>query len=138
MRDALTRAFAVTALMIAGCAGAGDPSPTSADGQAGLASALAGFAPGKPMACSPAGYSRLVATAYGRTLLYRDANSPIFRTDTTGGCERAGHGDVLISVQLQDHPCRGDIIHTADSISRTPTGSCTLGDFVRYTKVRSR
>ena len=132
------RVLVVAALLLAGCTGDRGSPPSSADTQAGLTAALAGFTPGKPESCAPAGYSRLVATGYGATLLYRDANSPIFRNDTTGGCDRAGHGDVLISHQLLDCACRGDILETANPISRTPTGSCTLGYFVPYTKTRAR
>lgn len=131
------RASVIAALLLAGCAANGAV-PAGRDDPAALAHALAGFTPGTPMKCVPPGYGRLVATGYGPTLLYRDANSPIFRNDTTGGCERAGHGDVLVEHQLLDRACRGDIAETADPISRRPTGSCTLGAFVPYTRARAR
>jgi hypothetical protein len=44
-------------------------------------------------------------------------------------------GDVLISEPLGSHYCRGDVIRSVDSVTRTIPGPvCVLGDFVPYTR----
>ena len=107
------------------------------DDQARLAKALAGYAAGAPTGCIPIAYPSLSTTVYGKTILYRSAvGGTIYRNDTAGGCESAANGDILVSVQYQGRPCSGDIIRTVEPLNRIPTGSCALGQFVAYKKIR--
>ncbi len=98
-----------------------------------LEQALAGLTPGPSNNCLPR-YPTTQVQAYGPTLVYTVSRGLKFRTDTAGGCERVGRGDILITRLTTGQLCRGDIGTTVDSVSRILTGSCSFGPFVRYSK----
>lgn len=101
--------------------------------QAKLDAALAGLVPGKPVQCLGNLPTRSLE-AYGPTLLYRVSGRLLYRSDTAGGCERAGADDILVTRSPTGQLCSGDIGQTFDRGSRFPTGSCSLGAFVPYRK----
>jgi hypothetical protein len=72
--------------------------------------------------------------AYGPTIVYTVSRNLKYRTDTTGGCERVGRGDILVTRSPGSQLCQGDIATTIDQSSRTFSGSCSFGPFVRYSK----
>lgn len=129
--------ISIVALAIAACA----PTPQQrlatqqADAAAAvkLEQALAGLTPGRATSCMPYSPTAQVQ-AYGPTLVYTVSRGLKYRTDTAGGCERVGRGDVLITRSTIGQTCQGDIATTVDSASRTFTGSCSFGPFVRYSK----
>ena len=84
----------------------------------------------------PLGYSNLSTRAYGPTLIYRQGSGLAYRNDTTGGCENAARGDILVSIEHEGRPCSGDIVRTVDPYQHFTTGSCALGQFVPFTKPR--
>lgn len=101
-----------------------------------IAELLKGFTPGKPQDCitdERAGYH---TTGIGSTLLYRGADRNLVYRNETNGCEGAERGDILVGQRFQQQLCRGDILRTVDYASQVQTGSCALGAFVPYTKVR--
>jgi len=100
--------------------------------QAGLDKALAGLTRGRTTSCIPSTYPGANTEGHGATILYRVSRNLIYRTDTAGGCENLGRGDILVSRQLEGRPCRGDIATTVSPTSRTVTGSCSFGDFTEY------
>jgi hypothetical protein len=100
---------------------------------ANLDEALAGLTPGRSATCMPRFPSTQVQ-AYGPTLVYTVNRGLKYRTDTAGGCERVGRGDILITRSPQGQTCQGDIATTVDSASRTFSGSCSFGPFVRYSR----
>ena len=104
--------------------------------QARLDKALAGLTPGETSSCIPTLLPSVQTEAYGSTLLYRAGRNLVYRTETGGGCENAGRGDILVTKQLQGRPCRGDIATTVSPTSRTFSGSCSLGDFTVYRRPR--
>lgn len=127
-------------ITLAGCAptAAGTVLADDRDARA-IAGVLAGLTPDPSNSC----LTRLArpqqeTTMYGRTILYRSGRDLVYRTDTGGGCEGAARGDVLVTKSITGQPCRGDIVTTVDPVSRRPTGSCTLGDFVTYRRVPAR
>lgn len=115
------------------------PAQTAAAAQAGAAAQaeldkeLAGLVLGKPVNCIDPRWSRQVKS-YGGTILYGDLGSTKFRSDTGGGCERIGRGDVLVTRTYTGQLCRGDIARTIDPVSRFQTGSCSFAQFVPYRK----
>ena len=115
------------------------PSQRLAQQQADAAAAvsvekeLAGLTPGRSSSCMPRFPSSQVK-AYGPTLIYTVGRGLKYRTDTAGGCERVGRGDILITRSPQSQLCQGDIATTVDSASRTFSGSCSFGPFVRYSR----
>lgn len=104
--------------------------------QASLDRALAGFAPEAGGACYHSSFYRggQSTQAYGKTLLYRVSPKLIFRTETSGGCERVGDDAYMVISTPSGDQCRGDIAQAVDRGSRQPMGSCSLGDFVAYRK----
>jgi hypothetical protein len=125
-------------LMIAAAAGAASPTHKAshgADAQAKLATRLAGLTPGHPIDCLPGAETRFAQThVYGSTVLYEVNRNNVYRTETGGGCEGAGHGDVLVVKSNFGQVCSGDIAQTYEPVSRVPTGSCALGQFTPYRK----
>lgn len=115
------------------------PSQRLAQQQADAAAAvsvekeLAGLTPSRSSSCMPRFPSSQVK-AYGPTLIYTVGRGLKYRTDTAGGCERVGRGDILITRSPQSQLCQGDIATTVDSASRTFSGSCSFGPFVRYSR----
>lgn len=103
------------------------------DDTAGLAKALAGLKPGKPMQCMPI-YRDNQLAAYGKTLVYTVTRSLKYVTHTTGSCASVARGDILITRITFTRPCSGDIATTVSPTSRFPTGSCVFGDFTEYRK----
>jgi len=128
---------ALLALGVAGCtqtprqlAAAQEATAVAA---ADLGKELAGLTPGKPSSCMPH-YSTTQVKAFGPTVVYVVNRGLKFRSDTAGGCERVGRGDILITRTVTGQLCQGDIGTTVDSTSRIFSGSCSFGPFVRYTK----
>ena len=127
------------ALAAAGCA-ATAPSPAmerrAALAQSQLDAKLAGYTAGAVQECldtrtleGPEGYG-------DSTLLFRDGRRRLYRTETSGSCNGIGRGDALITRQYGTRICRGDIARTADLTAGIPTGSCSFGAFVPYTRAR--
>lgn len=131
-------ALLLVPLALVAAAGPRGDRPLDPADQAKLDKKLAGYVAGTPTSCLPYGYPSASTTAYGRLLVYQQANGPIFVNDTGGGCEAAARGDVLVSIEYEGRPCSGDIIRTVDPFDHFPTGSCALHDFVPYTKPKTR
>ncbi|WP_174291183.1 hypothetical protein [Sphingomonas bacterium] len=121
-------------LALAGCMG-DNQEAVSAETQAGLARALAGRTAGNPTSCLPPGPLLSTTKSYGKVLLYTLANGDLYANDTAGGCENRGD-DIFVEVEHEGRACSGDIIHLVDRTSHIPTGSCALGQFTPYPKVR--
>ena len=104
--------------------------------QASLDRALAGFTPDPTRGCFHSSLYRggQSTKAYGKTLLYKVSPRLIYRTDTSGGCERVGDDAYLVIATPSGDQCRGDIARTVDRGSQQSFGSCSLGDFVAYRK----
>lgn len=103
--------------------------------QAALDKALGGYVPDRATGgCFHASFYRggQSTTAYGRTLLYRVSSKLIFRTDTSGGCERVGDDEYLVTSVPSADICRGDIARTVNRATGQSMGGCSLGDFVAY------
>ncbi|WEJ97992.1 MAG: hypothetical protein P0Y59_13595 [Candidatus Sphingomonas phytovorans] len=123
----------VLACALTGCAASATPQNDARD-EAKLAAALAGLTPQKPVSCID-NYGSASIKAYGATILYEVGRGLVYRTETGGGCEKVGRGDVLVTRSISGRLCSGDIAQTYDSTSRFLTGSCSLGAFTPYRKV---
>jgi hypothetical protein len=127
------RALAVSLLLVFAAAPAASRDRTPDDPQAALAKRLTGLTPGHPISCLPNSDTRFAHTqGYGRTILYEVTRNFVYRTDTAGGCESMAHGDIIVVRSNGGQVCRGDVAETIDPASRTPTGSCSLGEFTPY------
>jgi hypothetical protein len=99
-----------------------------------LAKELQGLTPQKAESCIDQFPSAQTA-GYGPTILYKFSDGVVYRTDTAGGCEGIGRGDILVTKTSQSQLCQGDIARTVDAASHMTTGSCSFGPFVPYRKV---
>lgn len=104
----------------------------------GLDRELAGLVPEKSSGCLNTTETRSGAAvrAYGPTIIYRVSRNLKYRSDTAGGCEGLARGDTLVTVSPTGQLCRGDIARTVDTTQRFQTGTCSFGDFVRYSRPR--
>jgi len=127
-------------LAVAGCAATPRDQAAIADRKAAdeikLARLLEGYTPGPAQECIDPLFRDYHTTGVGSTLLYRGTGGRvIYRNDTTG-CEGVENGDAQISQNYQRQLCRGQIIQTFDTLSRRPTGGCSLNAFIPYRKVQ--
>ncbi len=95
---------------------------------------LAGLTPGKPQSCV-----RLRdlqgPESYGEDkLVFKISRNFVYVNRTQGSCDRIGKGDAMITKTFSSQLCRGDIVHAADLVSRFPTDTCSIGEFVPYRK----
>lgn len=129
-------------LLAAACtATAADRERMTADAdatQVKLDRALAGYTPDSAASgnCLNTSFYRgsQSTEAYGRTLLFKVSPNLIFRTDTSGGCERVGGDEYLVTSTPSTQLCRGDIARTVDRTIRREVSGCSFGDFQAYRK----
>ena len=123
--------------LLSGCAPS-EPVETSADGDARLAAELAGYEQvGEPVSCvartdltgnRAAGSGAIVFD--GRTNNTRYVNHP------PGGCTELSSTRALVLRSTSSQICRGDIATVIDPGIGAFRGSCSLGDFTPYRRVR--
>lgn len=76
-------------------------------------------------------------TGAGATILFRAGRRDYYRNDTDGGCRNLARGDRITTERVTgDRLCSGDVVRTSDRTSGVLTGSCTLGEFIRYAPAR--
>ena len=121
----------LTALLVTACTGQASAPQPSAAAQAGLDRELAGLTPHETTSCITLRPTQQTK-GYGPTIVYVVDRRLKYRSDTSGGCEALGHGDVLVTRTPTTQICQGDIATTIDSASRTFSGSCAFGPFTRY------
>lgn len=94
---------------------------------------LAGWTPGQPQSCIQPRNANV--KIYGDTLVYDDG-ARRYRTDTNGGCFGLRRDDIIVTQSFGSQLCRGDLVRTVDRTAGFPSGACSFGDFVPYTRVR--
>jgi len=124
-------------LLAAGCMDQGPREPSAGE-QSQLDAALAGYEQsGPPVSCvsmrdlhgnRSVGEHAVIFDGTTRATLY--VNRP------PAGCPEIGTGRALITKTPTDRLCRGDIADVFDTASRTSYGSCALGDFTPYRRVK--
>jgi hypothetical protein len=127
---------ALALLLLGGCATTEATREMDARQSQRLERELAGLSPGAPMHCLRRDQANEIRTFQG-TILYVAGRNRIYRNDVVGGCAGLARGDIVVSKTFGGEYCSGDIIET-----RAPngigganfTGSCSLGEFVPYTR----
>lgn len=101
--------------------------------QAKIARSLAGLHPGKPQRCVR---SELVSQTkgYEGEILFIAGRNKIWRNKTRGSCSGLRHDDVPVFRTFGREYCASDIVQTRSRTGGMFTGSCSLGEFVPYTK----
>lgn len=101
--------------------------------QAALDKELAGRVAGKPQDCVE--QTRLRGSKqFGDTIVYEGVGSVRYVNRTSGGCGDVARDSFLVTRTPSTQLCRGDIAQAVDRSSKFPTGSCSYGDFVPYTR----
>lgn len=102
-----------------------------------LADALQGRVAGPPQRCISTYRSTKVHPIDDWTILY-DQGSTIYVQSPRGGCPGIGSGsDILVTRQVANQLCDGEIAQTVDLTSRVARGGCVFGPFVPYAKPRT-
>lgn len=121
-------------LMLAACAGSDQPARLTEKQAARLESALNGKVAGEPVSCVSRYPGSSLTAISESVLLYRVSGRLIYRNDLNGSCTGLGRGDTLIirPTGVGSQYCRGDIVRSADLVTRSITGGCALGSFTPY------
>lgn len=112
-------------------------SAATSRGEQELAKLLAGATPGKPTSCLSSYQRNDSRTIDGIGVLYRQGRTSWlnrFQDD----CPGLGYHTILVTRTPTDQLCRGDIAKLIDNSTGMFEGSCVLGDFVPYTKPKTR
>ena len=102
--------------------------------EAELARELAGYVAGNPQQCiSPRRENTMI---FGDRILYYGASSRKYLTTTTGGCFGLRRNEIIVTRSVGGQLCAGDIVTTVEPSSGTQGGTCSLGEFVPYSRPR--
>ena len=108
--------------------------PASLQSQHKLQQELAGRVAGAPMGCIPRHQARDMIVVDDNTILFK-RGSVIYRNDPPGGCNGLGGGfNTLVTRSSGSGTCSGDIATVSNTTTGTVVGSCSLGEFVPYTR----
>ena len=130
-------ALTISAMMMAACSTAPAQQTRSPEASKDLADALSGRVAGPPQRCISTYRTTKVHPIDDWTILY-DQGSTIYVQSPRGGCPGVGRGsDILVTRQVTNQLCEGEIARTVDLTSRVERGGCVLGPFVPYTKAKS-
>jgi hypothetical protein len=96
---------------------------------------LAGLVPQKPTSCLEERSANV--TVYGDKLLYSSGRR-YWMNQPSEGCFASGRNsdDIIVTKSISGRLCAGDMVHTVSRSGGFPSGACTLGEFVPYTKPR--
>ena len=129
----------LTAAALSSCAA---PSPqqmaqAQAQSQMKLNKLLAGKVPGAPQSCLPTYRQNDMVVIDDYTIAFRDGVNRVWINHPPGGCNMLGAGSyTLITHSSGIGLCRGDIGQVTDLMNHSTVGSCVMGDFVPYEKLR--
>jgi len=101
--------------------------------QARLQRALKGLHPGAAQRCIPRERVTEVRGFEGE-ILYVAGRNKLWRNKTVGRCNGLRRGDIIVTRSITRDYCSGDLVKTRAPVGGTITGSCSLGDFVPYTR----
>lgn len=124
----------------ASCVGASRPDVAGPDDEARLAAALANYEQsGPPTDCvseRELGSNRSVG--HSAIVFEGTTSSHLWVNRPAGGCPNLNQGLALVIRTPIGRFCRGDIAEVIDPVAHIPYGSCVLGDFTPYRRVRRR
>lgn len=101
--------------------------------EAKIAKALKGLTPGKPQRCVRS--DRVNETrGFEGEILFVEGRNKVWRNKTRGSCSGLKHDDIPVFKTFGRQYCSGDLVHTRSRTGGMMTGSCSLGEFVPYTK----
>ena len=131
----MTRLAIAATLLLAACATtAAAPEQRGPDrATARIQRTLAGLTPSAPQRCLSRDKVNEIRTAEG-VILYVAGRNRVWRNNIVGGCAGLSRGDIVVSTGTAGQICNGDIVQTRARLGGQITGSCSLGEFVPYTR----
>lgn len=111
------------------------PQTRSARAETQLQELLAGKVAGPAVSCLPSNRASEMVIIDDSTLLFRQGNNLVYRTELQAGCGRLGSGFYALKTNRfggSGGLCRGEIAEVVDLQAGFSVGSCTFGDFVPY------
>jgi hypothetical protein len=121
------------AALLASCTTA--PSPATGERAAArLNQELAGLTAGPAVSCLPSYRADQMTVIDENTVLFRETPSRIWRNELQDTCSGLSSGHTLVLRSAGSSLCRGEIAEVTDLRTGVSYGSCTLGDFVPYTR----
>ena len=123
--------------LLAACSTAPQP-VRSAKAEQRYQELLAGKVAGTPQSCLPSYRSNDMVVIDDNTVLFREGSNRTWVNRLQSGCSNLGSGHYALVTRTYGGAglCRGDIAQVADVQNGITVGSCVLGDFVPYTRVR--
>jgi hypothetical protein len=115
-----------------------EPVEMSAAAQTKLADALRGRVAGPPQSCVSQRQLGGNRSAGEGAIIFegQTGSSVIYVNRPPGGCPELTFNRALVTRTTTGQLCRGDIVTVADLTSGIQSGSCGLGDFTPYRRVR--
>ena len=129
--------FILMATAVTACTTAPQPAPVrSVEAEQHLNKLLAGKTAGQPLNCLPAWRSNDMVVVDDNTVVFRDSSSRVYVNNFRGaGCSNLGSGwYALLTRRSGSTLCSGEIAEVIDTSSGMTVGSCSLGEFVPYTR----
>ncbi|MDQ3246047.1 MAG: hypothetical protein M3Q52_03980 [Pseudomonadota bacterium] len=127
----------IIAATLASCSTAPQAPVYNARAEAELQKALIGKVAGAPLDCLQRSRTQDMIRIDGNTILFRDGRNRIYRNEINGVCDgldRSSTALVTRNLGGGGQLCRGDIAQVVDTSTGMTVGSCSLGDFVPYTR----
>ena len=126
----------LTAAALTSCMTQPPPATQLAESQAKFQDLTAGKVAGSAVACLPPSLrSRNMVTIDDSTIAYVDSPSRVYVNHLHGECSNLRSGFYTLVVRSSGSgTCRGDIADVADVRTGMTAGSCSLGEFVPYTR----
>ena len=126
----------LTAAALTSCMTQPPPATQLAESQAKFQDLTAGKVAGFAIACLPPSLrSRNMVTIDDSTIAYVDSPSRVYVNHLHGECSNLRSGFYTLVVRSSGSgTCRGDIADVADVRTGMTAGSCSLGEFVPYTR----
>ena len=131
MRVALFALSAILAIAPAAAADRGNP-------EARLARAVEGRVAGAPVDCIDTRRFNSSRIIDGTAIVYEGVGGTLYVNRPRAGERSLDSWDILVTRQFNGRLCRGDVVRLVDPSSRMQTGAVFLGDFVPYSRDRSR
>ena len=92
--------------------------------------------PGEAVSCISHRQIRSTYYVGGETILYKISNNLVYRNDPPGGCPGLNSNLALETRNPTGMLCSGEIAQVRDYTQGFSPGSCALGRFVPYRRVR--
>jgi hypothetical protein len=130
--------FAAAAALLGTAASAVTTEKRNDKGEAALAKLIAGRTPGKPVDCIPSTLYSNSTVIDGTAIVYQNSGRTLYVNRPRSGAPSLNDDDILVTRQWGSQLCNLDMVHLVDRASRFPRGFVSLGQFVPYTRPKTK